>query len=102
MFRWSRRWAKRLDWDHYFFTRLFGNMRKYRRRWVMCWVVVRYRPHRTKRGHYVWVRDGEEAGPLSPEQLKVSHHRYLPVTTLHNKRLTEREVMEVIAEGLNC
>ncbi len=62
-------------------------------------VVFAYRPHRTTRGHWVWRRHHEVAGPFKIQEW-LSRTALLEVTErqgLHNVKLTPDEVIQALA-----
>lgn len=73
-------------------------LRKMRACVVACWMVLEYRPHRTRKGHFVWRKCRKVAGPLSPDQLKAQGYGGLPTEALHNVRLTADEELKALTE----
>jgi len=70
-----------------------------------CFVIQRYKPHRTKKGHLIWRRVGYLSGALTFDQfhdeadrLKACGEEVQPACKLHNKKLTVEEEIAFLAE----
>jgi hypothetical protein len=66
-------------------------------RFQFCYVVTAYRPHRTKKGHYVW-RAHREVCLFGPEGLIKSRQIGVVRGSLTNKRLTAEETIQHLAD----
>ncbi len=67
-----------------------------------CFLMYVYRPQRARKGHYYWKRHYLKAGPLTAGQVRTmgmgdvlrDFHKH---GSLHNRRLTEDEVIKSLA-----